>query len=186
MNYSGDEELVRQVCKGDHQSFAHLVERHGAMILNIAWRITGSQTEAEDVAQEVFIKAFMAIKKFKGTASFSSWLYRIAYNTSISHIRKMKSIFIIPEMVTPDRCLTIPASLCEPDEKSERDEAVKAALAGLGPEDRGLITMFYYGSLSIEKISDITGLSESNVKVRLFRVRKKLHDSLKSLIYETT
>ena len=136
----------------------------------------GDQQLSDDLAQDTFIKAYVNIGTFHGLSSFSTWLYRIAYNTAVSHARRTR-----PKHCGIDerRLAALPDSeadrLEEWAEKQERLDALNRAVERLDPKERALVTLFYYEDRSVDECAAITELSEGNVKVRLHRIRKKLY-----------
>jgi RNA polymerase sigma-70 factor (ECF subfamily) len=141
--------------------------------------ILKNQEEAEDVAQMVFIKAFQKIDTFKRTALFSTWLYRIAYNLSISELRKRKNRFVEIDGLNFEK---LSNNLADGDidgyDKEEESVQLLRAMDRLEAEERGLISLYYIQDQSVEQISSITGLGQSNVKTKMFRIRKKLYTML--------
>jgi RNA polymerase sigma-70 factor (ECF subfamily) len=156
-----------------------LVAKHKNLVFSIALKILNSREDAEETAQDCFIKVFHALRSFEKKSKFSTWLYRIVYNAAISKTRKKKL-----EMVPMDNYV-IHNFTDDPDEESMytldsglQKELIEKAMQKLTQDESLLIDLFYRGENSIEEISQITGLSMSNVKVRLHRIRKKLHDDL--------
>ena len=145
-------------------------------------KVLRNREDAEELAQESFIKAFKSLHTFKGNARFSTWLYRITYNNCISEIRKRKMKFVSADDVQlPD----------EPDEMNfdgipaeNRAKFVKAALEKLPQDEYTLILLYYFEDKSVEEIVVITRMTESNVKVKLFRARKKLQAYLNEMLKE--
>lgn len=148
---------------------------YGQQVFTLVVRIVNSEEDAEEVTQDVFMKAYMNLSSFNGISSFSTWLYRIAYNTAISYTRKRKN----EEYVVDDKVWNTISDTEVDDALSDESEAqielLMNALQKLPPEDRALITLYYEEEKSVKEISSIFNLSESNVKVRLFRLRKKLY-----------
>ena len=148
---------------------------YGQQVFTLVVRIVNSEEDAEEVTQDVFMKDYMNLSSFNGISSFSTWLYRIAYNTAISYTRKMKN----EEYVVDDKVWNTISDTEVDDALSDESEAqielLMNALQKLPPEDRALITLYYEEEKSVKEISSIFNLSESNVKVRLFRLRKKLY-----------
>ncbi len=132
------------------------------------------------MAQESFIKAFKALKSFKGKARFSTWIYRITYNTCISEIRKKRVRFASVDdiQVSDDAAEINPDGLPE----ENREKYLKAALEKLPEDEYTLILLYYYEDQSVEEIKKVVGLSEANIKVKLHRARKKLHTILNSML----
>lgn len=137
------------------------------------------QEDAEEVAQDTFLKAFKSIKQFKGNSKFSTWLYKIAYFTAINHLRKHKMLTAPIDM-----------SSFEIDDKNAIDTLnitdqkhyINLALEYLKPIERNLITLYYLDEFSNKDIEKITGLGKSNIKVSLMRSRKKLYGIMKKML----
>lgn len=171
-----EQELIRRIVDGETELFARLADRYGHSVYTLAVRIVGSAEEAEELTQDIFLKAFVKLERFGGRSSFSTWLYRIAYNTAISHARRKH-----PQFCGMDerRLAALPDSeadrMEEWTEKQERLDALNRAVGLLEPEERALVTLFYYENRSVGECAAVTELSESNVKVRLHRIRKKLY-----------
>ncbi|MEG0647327.1 MAG: RNA polymerase sigma factor, partial [Bacteroides sp.] len=131
---------------------------------------------AEELVQDVFLKAFRSLHTYKGDCRFSTWLYRIAYNTAVSSTRKRKHEFLYIEESTiynvPDE---VADSVFGITEDEERIILLTQAIDRLTVEEKALITLFYYEEKSIEETGEILNLSQANVKVRLHRTRKKLY-----------
>jgi RNA polymerase sigma-70 factor (ECF subfamily) len=179
MKYQDDNHYIDRVLSGDVSAYALLVTKHKNLVFSIALKILNNREDAEEVAQDCFLKAFQALKTFEKKSKFSTWLYRIVYNASISKTRK-KRIDLVPmdnyviHNYTEDDVST---GIDEIDPE-EQKVMIERAIEHLTDDENLLITLFYKGENSIEDISNITGLSMSNVKVRLHRIRKKLHDDL--------
>lgn len=179
MKYQDDNHYIELVLNGDTSAYASLVAKHKNLVFSIALKILNNREDAEEVAQDCFLKAFQALKSFEGKSKFSTWLYRIVYNAAISRTRK-KRLELIPmdNHVIHNYTEDSVAQGVEGMEAEERRVMVEKALERLPSDDNLLITLFYKGESSIDEISEITGLSSSNVKVRLHRIRKKLYEGL--------
>ena len=178
MNNIDDKEIVRRIREGDTGSFAVLVERHGSKVFSLAVRITGNREDAEELTQDVFMKALGNLDSYRGDSAFATWLYRIAYNSAVSRTRRKKRE--IP--VGDEQAFRAGAG---PDEgydmeRERRLGQIEGALARLPGRERILIEMYYYQDKSVEELACITGMSVSNVKVKLFRIRKKIFDDIAS------
>lgn len=173
---SRDEDIVwiDQVLKGHSQAFGRLVDKYESFVFTIALRILHNRNDAEDVAMEVFVKAYQGLGKFNRRSVFSTWLYRIAYNTSISAFRQRHK----RKMELTDDFLVMKAAAQKGDDTDDDSEHVEQrlieAMQFLSPEENALLTLYYTNNLSVEQISAITDVTISNVKVRLFRIRRKL------------
>jgi len=179
MAQTDDQIIIARVLDGDTAAFEILVNRYKDMAFSIARRVCGSAEDAEEVAQDAFLKAYQALNKFKQESKFSTWFYRIVTNTAISSRRKKRVA-----MASIDENLVDNFSEDEVQENlnqysaEEQSRYVAEAMQKLHPQDCLLVNMFYTDELSIEDISEVTGLSQANVKVRLHRVRKKLYELL--------
>lgn len=177
---------VQSVLAGNTAAFAVLVNRHKDLAFNIALKIVRHREDAEEIAQDAFVKAYQSLRSFKGDSKFSTWFYRIVYNAAISHTRKRHQEFTqIDDRVmgeTTEDEIIEDLDRVDPDARSKM---VNAAIDKLPPDESALVTLFYMEENSIEDISQITGLSVSNVKVKLFRIRKKLYDEMQHLMLKT-
>ena len=175
MDYKGDIFYIEQVLEGKTNAFTHIVNRHKDHAYNLALRICGNHEEAEEIAQDAFMKAFGSLKHFKMRSSFATWLYRIVYNTAISIVRSRKTGVLLLEEFPADASDFIRNNSTEEEAEAEyRNSIVNFTLQKINEEERGLIILYYYEELDIEEISQITGLTKSNVKVKLFRARQKM------------
>jgi RNA polymerase sigma factor (sigma-70 family) len=189
MEYIGDKTYIEQVLAGNGNAYSHIVDRHKDKAFNLAYRICGNFEEAEEILQDSFLKAFRSLRSFKMKSSFSTWLYRIVYNTSISHVRTRKTKVLSLEDFPADIIdFADNDTSSEEAEKEYRNALINFALQKITEEERALITLFYYDEMSPEEIEDVTGISRSNLKVKLFRARRKMYGILekaemKNLIY---
>jgi RNA polymerase sigma-70 factor (ECF subfamily) len=189
MNYKGDKFYIGQILEGNSNAFSFIVERHKNKAYNLAFRMCGSHEEAEELAQDSFLKAYRSLKSFKMKSSFATWLYRIVYNTTISHLRvKKKGILSLEDFPADARDFMGNNTSEEEAEKEYRNTLVNFALQKINEDERGLISLYYYEELSADEISEVTGISKSNIKVKLFRARQKMLEIIenvekKKLIY---
>ena len=145
-----EQELIRRIAGGETRLCARLADRYGRAVYTLAARIAGCTEDAEELTQDIFLKAFSSLDRFGGRSSFSTWLYRIAYNTAVSHARRTR-----PKHCGIDerRLAALPDSeadrLEEWAEKQERLDALNRAVERLDPEERALVTLFYYEDLSL-------------------------------------
>ncbi len=175
MDYKGDLYYIRQVLDGNISAFTFLVNGHKDHVYNLALRVCGNNEEAEEIAQDSFLKAYRSLSGFRMKSSFSTWLYRIVYNTAISYIRtKNKTILNLDDFPAVPSDFAINGSTEETEMMEYRKSLVNFALRNLREDDRALITLFYYEDLPVNEISEITGIGISNVKTKLFRARKKM------------
>jgi RNA polymerase sigma-70 factor (ECF subfamily) len=189
MDYKGDIFYIGKILEGNSNAFSFIVDRHKNKAYNLAFRMCGSHEEAEELAQDSFLKAYRSLKSFKLKCSFSTWLYRIVYNTTISHIRIKRKGILSLEDFPADATDFIGINTNEEEaEKEYRNSVVNFALQKINEDERGLISLYYYDEMSTEEISEVTGISKSNIKVKLFRARQKMLEIIekvekKKLIY---
>ncbi len=170
-----EKQLIEQVLQGDTRAFALLTDAHKDHVFTLVLRIVRRREWAEEIAQDVFLKAYLELHKFKQEARLSTWLFRIAYNTAISALRKRQ----LPVQDLPEQNLHI-ADEHEYEEREELFRQLHRAVERLPAEEAVLITLFYTENKSIEDICRITGLSISNTKVKLHRTRQKLKELMKN------
>lgn len=181
MNVKNDSFYINEVKNGNINAFEFLVERHKDMIFTIILRIVRIREEAEEIAQDTFLKAFQSITSFEGKSEFSTWLYKIAYNLSISHKRKKKykSVEIDENLISNNTDFETYNDFIKLEE-SEKNKILQKAVNSLSGDDALIITLYYIQELSINEIQEITNLSQSNIKIKLFRARKQLFLLLKN------
>ena len=166
---------IDQVLEGNVNAFTHIVDRHKDRAYNLAFRICCNREEAEEIAQDSFLKAYRALGSFQRKSSFSTWLYRIVYNTAVSYVRIKKKDILSLEDFPADATDFIGTCTSEEEAESEyRRSLINFAFQKIGEEERSLITLHYYEEMSTEEISEVTGISKSNIKVKLFRARQKM------------
>jgi RNA polymerase sigma-70 factor (ECF subfamily) len=180
MTTNTDQYYIDKVCAGNTNDYAFLVERYKNMVFTLAIRMVKNREEAEEIAQDAFIKAFRSLSKFKGDSKFSTWLYKITYNSSIDYLKRAKRLIksdLIDE-INEDN-LGLEQDVLTLIEYKERKQVIEKALYFLPEDDRIIITLFYFEELSLQEISDIVGVKSNVVKVKLHRSRKKLYELLK-------
>ncbi len=172
---------VDEVLKGKTENFAQVVDKYKDKIFSLAMGMLKHKEEAEEATQDVFVKIFKALPKFQHKAKFSTWIYRIAYNECISRLRKHKVQTISVEDNFTNNLIAAEEKEEGWQETEIRSHLLHKALDGLPEIERGLVHFFYFENLSVEEITRISGLSVSNVKIKLFRIRKKLFTQLHPL-----
>jgi len=179
-----DEYYIREILNGDPGSFSHLVEKYKDLAFHVSLKILVNREEAEEAAQDAFIKAYRALPSFKGGAAFKTWFYRIIYNNAISRLRSSqnKRDVSLEEVRITDGEVEETETTLSRLSSEERQQYLQAALNKMAPEDRSLLVMFYFDELSVTEITEVTNLTESNVKVKLHRGRKKLFELLKGIL----
>lgn len=177
-----DNEIISKVLAGDHQAYEGLVNRYQNYVFTLTLRMIKSREDAEEVAQDVFIKAYKYLADFRGTAKFSTWLYTIVNNTCISFLRKKK-----PEIHSLDneRVFEVADSVgsgmgANQVEQKSRVSMVNKAISMLGPDDAEIITLFYKAEQSLDEIAQVLGLEVNTAKVRLHRARVRLKEKMET------
>lgn len=175
-----DLDIINAVLDGDTQQFALLVDRYKAMIFTLAIRMLQNREEAEEAAQDTFIKAYSSLGKFKGQSKFSTWIYRVAYNSCLDRIKKQKRKYntVSINEFNYNSIKSLDDTL-QDLETEERNRTIKACLNQLPHKDAYMLTLFYYEEQSLEEIAKAMALTVNNVKVKLFRSRKRLASILK-------
>ena len=176
-----DRHYINLVINGDTNAFTILVERYKDLVFTLALRLLKNREEAEEVSQDTFIKAYKSLSKFKGDSKFSTWIYKITYYTSLDRIKKNKKHLndVGIDEFTEHQIKTIDNAL-DNLETQERSKSIKDCIALLPNDDSFLLTLYYFDELSFEEISKIVGITANNVKVKIFRSRKKLATILKA------
>lgn len=175
MKYKDDLLYIEKVLEGNINAFSYIVERHKDKSFNLAFRICGNREEAEEIVQDSFLKAYKSLGSFKMQSSFATWFYRIVYNTAISNIRVRKKGILSLEDFPADATDFIGTNTSDEEaEREYRTSLVNFALQKITEEERGIISLFYFDEMSMDEIADVTGISKSNFKVRLFRARQKM------------
>ena len=176
-----DNEIIRKVLRGEQSLYAELVSRYQNFVFTLVLKYVPQREDAEEIAQDVFVKAYRFLSDYKGeTARFSTWLYSIAQNTSLSFLRKkkLKSDSLDDEKVM----LNIEQSTWKDGaaqmEQQHRSKAVNDAIEMLGPDDKHILTLFYKADQSLEEIGMILHVDPNTAKVRLHRARKRLREKL--------
>lgn len=175
MDKEKESEIISLVRNGQTSRYRELVDAYGDRIFALVYKMIGIRADAEEIAQDVFVKAFFSLNTFHGKSSFSTWLFRIAYNMTISALRKKKKMVYCDDMekivgVIDDS----QEDIFEKAMLEAKEELLEKAIARLLPQEKFLITAFYQENKSLADITEITGLSLSNVKVKLFRTKQKL------------
>jgi len=176
----GDNEIISRVLKGEQNAYAELVNRYQAYVFTLVLRMIKSREDAEEVAQDVFVKAYRSLADFRGESKFSTWLYTIANTTSITFLRKKKlDVHSLDDEkvfeVADSKDSGFRANLVE---QKSRVNMVNKAIAMLSPDDAEIITLFYKAEQNLEEISRILRLETNTAKVRLHRARTRLKEKM--------
>ncbi len=172
-----ENQRVKQVLSGNTSAFAYFVDTYQDMAMTIAYRICGNRQDAEDVVQESYVKAYRNLHGFRSESKFSTWLYRIVYNTAITHTKTRLWVFD-KEVELADASHLSDNTLRTNLEALDQREMVADILGRMPKGDSLLLTLYYLEDNPVKEIVKITGLNESNVKVKLFRARKTFKELL--------
>jgi len=175
--------IIQKILNGDVYAFEEIVLSFQDMVYTLSYRILKNKEDAEETAQDVFVKVFSSLKSFSEKSKLSTWIYRITYNTAINKLRSVKRQF---DTIEIDNLVELhthssPDALTELNSK-EKKEIINQSILRLPENDRVIITLYYYEELSLTEIAEIVGISKQNVKVKLYRCRQKLYAELKDKI----
>jgi RNA polymerase sigma-70 factor (ECF subfamily) len=172
--------LIEQTLAGNQQAYADLVKRHQRFVFTLAMRFAKGREDAEEIAQDCFIKAYRSLASFQGQAKFSTWLYSIVYTTAMTFLRKKRvgTDSIDDENTYIQVENQISAYDVNSAENRSRSFYLNQAIEQLLPDDAAIITMFYKGEQSLEEIGRALGMEANTVKVKLFRARQRLKERL--------
>lgn len=176
-----EKHYINRILKGDTSAFSYFVDTYQDMAITIAYRICGNKADAEDIVQNAYVKAFHNLHAFRSDSKFSTWFYRIVYNTAASHIRASVFNTEFVDYKVADDSYSDFDTLDQIEEK-EKKELISRTMEKM-PSDEGLLlTLFYLEDNSVKDIGLITGLSEANVKVKLHRARKRFGETMMQLM----
>ena len=180
MTTLNDQHYIDKIIHGETNAFAVLVDRYKDMIFTLAVKMLKNREEAEEVAQDTFIKIYNSLSKFKGDSKFSTWIYKIAYNTCLDRLKKNKKEEnnISIDEFSAHLIKTMDNALSALEEK-ERKQTIQNCLNLLPSDDSFLLTLFYFEDQNLEEISKVMSITANHVKVKLFRSRQKLAVILK-------
>lgn len=181
-----DSEIISLVLKGDYNAYSQLVERYKSYVFTLTLRFTKNREDAEEVSQDIFIKAYRSLADFRGTAKFSTWLYTIVNTTCITFLRKKK---LDVRSLDDEKTFEIADNQdsgfrANQVEQKSRQNMVNQAIAMLNPDDAQIITLFYKNEQSLEEIGRILGLEVNTAKVRLHRARARLKEKMEKYFAE--
>ncbi|MEB0263783.1 MULTISPECIES: sigma-70 family RNA polymerase sigma factor [unclassified Mucilaginibacter] len=172
--------LIEQTLAGNQAAYADLVKRHQRFVFTLALRFAKGREDAEEIAQDCFIKAYRSLSSFQQQSKFSTWLYSIVYTTAMTFLRKKR---LNTDSIDADESYiqieSKPGGYDEYNvENKSRSYYLNQAIEQLLPDDATIITMFYKGEQSLEEIAQVMGIEANTVKVKLFRARQRLKDRL--------
>jgi RNA polymerase sigma factor (sigma-70 family) len=171
-----DEQIIAQAIAGRQSAYGMLVRKYERYVYTLALRFVKNREDADEIAQDSFLKAFRYLSDFRGECKFSTWLYKIVFSVAMNHLKKFQPDLIsldddqkplqIKDLGTEDASFSL--------ELIEKKEAIHQAIAKLSPDDAGVITLFYLYEQSIEEICLVMNLTTTNAKTKLSRARQRL------------
>jgi len=175
-----DIELIEQTLAGNQSAYADLVKRHQRFVFTLALRFAKTREDAEEIAQDCFIKAYRSLNSFQRQSKFTTWLYSIVYTTAMTALRKKR---VDTDSIDDENTyIQIENQTSGYDvnnvENKSRSYYLNQAIAQLLPDDATIITLFYNGEQSLEEIGQTMGIEPNTVKVKLFRARQRLKEKL--------
>jgi RNA polymerase sigma factor (sigma-70 family) len=175
-----DIELIDQVLAGNQAAYADLVKRHQRFVFTLAMRFAKGREDAEEIAQDCFIKAYRSLGSFQRQSKFSTWLYSIVYTTAMTFLRKKR---VDTDSIDDENTyIQVESQSSAYDvnnaENRSRSFYLNQAIEQLLPDDATIITLFYKGEQSLEEIGQALGMEANTVKVKLFRARQRLKEKL--------
>jgi RNA polymerase sigma factor (sigma-70 family) len=175
-----DTEIIKRVLAGEQVLFAQLVQRYQQYVFTLVYRFTDNREDAEEIGQDVFVKAYRSLADFRGEAKFSTWLYTIVRTSCITFLRKKR---------LDTTSLDNERTFLQVENKESRFNAnaieqkskhamVNAAIRLLSPDDTQVLTLFYKGEQTLDEIGRVMGLDPNTVKVKLHRARNRLKEKM--------
>lgn len=185
MKQNDDLYYIDAVKKGNVQAFSFLVEKYQKMVYTLALKLMKKAEEAEEIAQDTFVKAYQKIDSYEGKSKFSTWLYSITYNACVSELRKRRIEFksLDDRQISDDDEQKMHDYYRE-TRKEDQERYLNLALEKLPEDDQVLVTLYYFENQSMDEISVITGLTVSNIKVKIHRARKRMYQLLHEMLNE--
>ena len=171
MQQTNEQRLIARILDGHTEDYGYFLERYGEEVFRLVARLVPIQQDAEELVQDAFVRAYDRLNTYTGEASFSTWLCRIAYNLTVSWLRKQK----IKYTTINERKDISDTDIDQLLDDETRIQHLNTACAQLTPDEQALINLFYYEGLPMRDIAYILGLEQGNVATRLHRVRKKLY-----------
>lgn len=178
-------ELIEQAVAGNQQAFASLVERYKNYVFSILLTMLKNRMDAEEAAQDSFIKIYKALGKYESRSKFSSWIYSIAYRTGLDYLRKRRPTEDLDVAVSSGKAIDESQNPVRRLEYMDKQASVANLIDTLDPADASLLRMYYFEDMSIKELAVLTELNESNIKVKLYRLRGTLRKKMEETNFIT-
>jgi RNA polymerase sigma-70 factor, ECF subfamily len=175
-----DKEIIKRVLAGEQAEFAQLVQRYQSYVFTLVLRFTDNREDAEEISQDVFVKAYRSLADFRGDAKFSTWLYTIVRTSCITFVRRKR----LETTSLDDERTSIQVENRESGfkanaiEQKSKHAMVNAAIRMLSPDDTQILTLFYKGEQTLEEIGRVMRLDPNTIKVKLHRARNRLKEKM--------
>jgi len=175
-----DNDLIKSVLQGNQRDYSELVKRYQNFVFTIVLRYTENREDAEEISQDIFVKAYRSLADFRGESKFTTWLYTIVTTTCITFLRKKK---LDVQSLDNERVFAVADNIdsgmrANQVEQKSKVNMVNKAIGLLSPDDAQIITLFYKGEQSLEEIATIMGMETNTIKVRLHRARTRLKEKM--------
>ena len=181
MDKLNDQYYINLVLEGEPNAFAILVNRYKDLVFTLSLKMLQNREEAEEAAQDTFVKIYKSLDKFKGESKLSSWIYKICYNNCLDRLKKQKTKRpVLPINEFTEHKVKSLINILDTIEENERKQMIKSCLDLLPAEDSFLLTLYYFNENSLKEIAAVMGVNENNVKIKLYRARKKLTGILRT------
>lgn len=179
-----DTQLITKVLEGDKPAYAVLIKRYQRFVFTLALRFSKNREDAEEIAQDCFIKAYRSLHTFRQNSKFSTWLYSIVYTTAMTMLRKKR---IDTQSIYDEGTAELEGHVSDlrSDDIEHKSKMVyvNRAISQLSPDDAAIITLFYKGEQSLEEIGQAIGMEANTVKVKLHRARHRLKEKIERLLH---
>lgn len=183
MNHQSDQYYIKQVLEGNTNSYGILVQRYQSLVYTVVYRMVKNKEEAEEIAQDTFVKAYKSLVNYRGESKFSTWLYTIAYRKSLDAI-KVKKRFVSTELIEEisEGEIGMVNDALNYLQTKEKKKIIADSILKLPEEEAAIVTLYYFEEKSVKEIKEIVGLTEENIKIKLYRSRKKLYSILRHYV----
>ena len=178
---SEDKNLINRILDGEQNAFSELIEKYKKLVFHIVYRIVRDTEEREDICQDIFIKVYQGLRRFNGDCKLSSWIGKIAYNSSLNHIGKRHDDLWADMDSREDFLESVNGNGHQPDYLATMNnygEILRVEISRLPQQQKLIVSLYHFDELTYKEISDITGLPDGTVKSYLFRARQSLKERL--------
>lgn len=180
MVFINDRHHINQIIEGNLNDFSILVNQYKDFVFTLAYKMLKNKEEAEEVSQDAFIKIFKSLNKFKGDSKFSTWIYKITFNTCLDKLKNSKKDYSVVSIDDfNEHQVKAIQNIMEIFDEKERNQKIQECIQLLPSEEAFLLTLYYFDDQSMEEIAKVIDCNANNVKIKLYRIRKKLTSILR-------